>query len=96
MGIKLSIIIPCFNDGKYIMEAVSSAEACLGREMLEIIIVNDGSNDKFTCQKLDQLKLKGYCVLDQDNRGTAAARNLSSAGSRLALTLGIPDTKTPS
>jgi len=71
---RLSIIIPCFNDGQFIQEALASAEAYLD-SIYEIIIVNDGSTDPFTNQVLSQLKSSGYRVIDQPNQGLSAARN---------------------
>jgi glycosyltransferase involved in cell wall biosynthesis len=52
---KVSIIIPCYNDGAYIDEAVTSV---LGQTFqdFEIIIVNDGSTDKFTNEFLREYK----------------------------------------
>ncbi|MBC7946832.1 MAG: glycosyltransferase, partial [Chitinophagaceae bacterium] len=43
-SIRLSIIIPCFNDGQFLKEAVASVTACPD-QIYEIIIVNDGSTD---------------------------------------------------
>lgn len=79
--VRLTIIIPCFNDGQFIREALASAEACL-EPIYEIIVVNDGSTDPFTCQVLEDLKKSGYRVVDQSNQGLAAARN---TGIKLAL-----------
>lgn len=72
--IRLSIIIPCFNDGQFIAEAIASVEVCQD-PIYEIIIVNDGSTDPFTCKVLNDLKNTGYKVIDQTNQGLAAARN---------------------
>jgi len=73
-NIRLSIIIPCFNDGNYIRESVASVTACPD-QLYEIIIVNDGSTDPLTHQVLNELKNDGYQVIDQLNQGAAAARN---------------------
>lgn len=72
--VRLSIIIPCFNDGQFIREAVTSAES-YSDPVYEIIIVNDGSTDPLTCQVLSELKSSGYRIIDQLNQGLAAARN---------------------
>jgi glycosyltransferase involved in cell wall biosynthesis len=72
--IRLSIIIPCFNDGQFIKEALASVEVCED-SIYEIIIVNDGSTDTFTCNVLNELKNIGYQVIEQTNQGLAAARN---------------------
>jgi glycosyltransferase involved in cell wall biosynthesis len=72
--IRLSIIIPCFNDGQFIKEALASVEVCED-SIYEIIIVNDGSTDLFTCNVLNELKNIGYQVIEQANQGLAAARN---------------------
>lgn len=80
-NIRLSVIIPCFNDGQFINESIASVEAC-PETIYEVIIVNDGSTDPLTCQILNQLKNDGYKVIDQSNQGAAAARN---TGIRAAL-----------
>lgn len=72
--ICLSVIIPCFNQGKFIREAISSVEYCKNK-IYEIIIINDGSTEPLTCQVLNHLKQEGYLVIDQENQGAAAARN---------------------
>jgi len=71
---RLSVIIPCFNDGKFIREAIASVEA-YSSPVYEIIVVNDGSTDSLTQQVLGELKNVGYQVIDQPNQGAAAARN---------------------
>jgi glycosyltransferase involved in cell wall biosynthesis len=78
--IKLSIIIPCFNQGKYIQEALNSLIG-LDEDIIEIIIINDGSTDEETNLILSTLKSTGYNVEFQENKGLGEARN---AGIRLA------------
>lgn len=72
--ILLSIIIPCYNHGLYLREAVYSV-CDLQRIPFEIIIVNDGSTDSFTIQVLSELEKEGYRVIHQANLGLGAARN---------------------
>lgn len=69
------MVIPCFNDGKYLLEAVASVERC-GRSDAEIIIVDDGSTDPMTVQVFESLERRALCVLHHSQqRGLAHARN---------------------
>lgn len=54
---KLSIVIPCFNEEKYIKETVNKVLQISGNyyDICQIIIINDGSTDK-TKSILDNLK----------------------------------------
>jgi glycosyltransferase involved in cell wall biosynthesis len=70
----LSIIIPCYNHGQYLKEALQSILAC-DAILYEVIIVDDGSTDAYTSQVLNELKKQGYNVIQQPNQGVAAARN---------------------
>lgn len=72
---KISIIIPCYNHGMYIKDAIESVELCKDKELYEIIIMNDGSTDKFTVEILQELAESGYHVINQQNQGLGAARN---------------------
>ena len=72
--IALSVIIPCFNHGNFLLEAVASVESCQ-EPVYEIIIVNDGSTDALTERVLGYLQEKGYQVINQENQGLALARN---------------------
>lgn len=74
-NIILSVVITCFNDGRFLKEALASVEACR-KPVYEIIIVNDGSDDLKTLEVLEELKLKGYLIFNQNNQGVSAARNL--------------------
>ena len=73
-NVRLSVVIPCFNHGEFIIEAISSVEEC-SEKVYEIIIVNDGSTDPYTCEVIEELKKKGYFVIEQKNSGLSAARN---------------------
>lgn len=86
---KISIVIPCYNHGQYIDEAIQSVEQISDESLYEIIIVNDGSSDDFTNRHLEQLSSKGYHVIVQQNMGLSAARNtgISAATSDLILLL---------
>ncbi len=71
---KVSVIIPCYNHGSYIDEAVDSVLAQTFPDF-EIIIVNDGSTDQETVQKLADFNQPQTTVLHTANQGLAAARN---------------------
>jgi len=71
---KVSVIIPCYNHGKYLNEAVDSV---LNQTMqdFEIIIVNDGSTDKFTNALLRNYNKPKTKVIFQKNQKLPSARN---------------------
>lgn len=75
MNPTVSIIIPCFNHGKYIQETLDSIELAKRKYAVEVIVVNDGSSDEYTVSILKQIEKKGYCVLNQANEGLGSARN---------------------
>jgi glycosyltransferase involved in cell wall biosynthesis len=68
---RIAVIIPCYNDGVVVSEAVSSV---LGAEDTEIIVVDDGSTDPHTQQVLAGLAEHGISILHQNNAGLSAAR----------------------
>lgn len=72
---KISIIIPCYNHGQYIREAISSVEKCTDKDLYEMIIVNDGSTDAFTIEEMGRLANEGYHVINQVNQGLGRTRN---------------------
>lgn len=71
---KISIVIPCFNDGEYIDETLDSVFRQTFQDF-EIIIVDDGS-DAPTQKKLSDLKHKKIKLITQSNKGLSAARNI--------------------
>src|SRR5437660_3157106 len=78
---KVSIVIPCFNQGAMLREALASVEQVRNANLLEVIIVDDGSSEVETSKILSEAQEAGYSVVSQPNRGPGAARN---TGIRLA------------
>lgn len=71
----VSIIIPCYNMGKYIMDAVDSAVAQTYPN-IEIIIVDDASTDKKTVSVLQKIKNDNVKIFYlKKNKGLPGARN---------------------
>jgi glycosyltransferase involved in cell wall biosynthesis len=70
----VSVVIPCFNHGAYIGEAIESVQAQTYQHH-EIVIVNDGSTDSYTNDLLNSLDIDGCRVLHTENCGLPAARN---------------------
>lgn len=78
---KLSVIIPCFNHGEFLPEAVASVTNTW-RDDIELIVVDDGSTDERTCKEMDALVAQGIRVVRQENQGLAAARNAGILAAR--------------
>ena len=72
--IKVSVVMPCFNHGEFLPEAVASVTAAR-RDDVELIVVDDGSTDERTGPEVDKLVAQGIKVIRQANKGLAAARN---------------------
>jgi hypothetical protein len=72
--IDLSVVIPCYNLGETLIEAIASVERT-APERCELIVVDDGSWQPRTLEVLAALREGGYHVIDQPNAGLAAARN---------------------
>src|SRR6266581_1307981 len=72
---NVSIIIPCYNQGAMLREALASIEQVRNENLLEVIVVDDGSSKVETRTILSQVQEAGYCVVPQPNRGLGAARN---------------------
>jgi len=76
MNPKLSVVIPCYNLGAYVHEAIASILSYPKQDEVEIIVVNDGSNDNgYTEGVLDEYRHKNLKVIHQDNKGLGHARN---------------------
>ncbi|EFA7890871.1 glycosyltransferase, partial [Escherichia coli] len=74
MNELVSIIIPLYNQGEYIEETLNSVKQ-QSYSNYELIIVDDGSNDQFTIEKIKELRFKGYTIISKQNGGLASARN---------------------
>lgn len=70
----VSIIIPCFNGGKYIDKTIKSV-LDQTYQNYEIIIVDDGSTDPFTIDYLSELSHSKIKVFFKKNDGVSSARN---------------------
>ena len=84
---KVSVIIPCYNTGKYIFDAINSVKNQTFTNW-EILIVDDGSTDIETKKILSKLenneKIK---IIYQDNQGPSNARNVGIAHAKGELIL---------
>jgi len=70
----VSVVIPCFNAGQYLDEAVQSALRQTWAD-LEVVIVDDGSTDADTLRLLETAQWPRTRIFHQSNGGPAAARN---------------------
>jgi glycosyltransferase involved in cell wall biosynthesis len=71
---SVSVIIPCYNVGRYLPEAMDSVRQQTYPPS-ELIVVDDGSTDQETLSLLDRYAGEGVQVLHTTNRGAPAARN---------------------
>jgi glycosyltransferase involved in cell wall biosynthesis len=72
----ISIIIPYYNHGAYIDETLQSIDTIEDKNFYEVIIVNDGSTDALSNERLQAIEQTGlYKVVWQENGGVMAARN---------------------
>ena len=75
---KVSVIVPFYNSSETIDETLCSVEAQT-YPSVEIIVVNDGSNE-YHSNKLKQILSNRLHVqlVEQPNKGVASARNLGA------------------
>ena len=69
---KVSVIIPCYNSGKTIIETVESIKKQTWSN-IDLIIVNDGSDDHLTKKVLSNLT--NARIINKKNSGLSSARN---------------------
>ena len=72
--VTVSVVIPCYNQGQYVDEAVDSILRQTFQNV-EILIINDGSTDAATNAKLRAYQRPFTRVLETPNQGLPAARN---------------------
>jgi glycosyltransferase involved in cell wall biosynthesis len=78
----VTVVIPCFNHGRFLGEAVSSVLEQAGGAP-RVIVVDNGSTDAETPRALEALPGSVEVIRQEENTGPAAARN---AGFELAQT----------
>lgn len=78
---KVSVIIPCYNLGRYIEAAIDSILASNFKD-LEIVVVNDGSTDQYTNELLYNLKKQKTKIITTYNQGVSEARNVAIKASK--------------
>jgi glycosyltransferase involved in cell wall biosynthesis len=93
---QVSIVIPCYNAGEYLAEAVQSALSQTYSD-LEVVIVDDGSTDPATKRLLDESPWPRTRIIRQANAGPSAARNraVQAAIGKYILPLDADDTIEP-
>jgi glycosyltransferase involved in cell wall biosynthesis len=88
----ISVVIPCYNQGHFLDEAVNSAVSTVYQ--VEVIVVDDGSTDETPAVAA---RCGGVRYVRQENRGLAAARNrgLETATGDLVIFLDADDRLMP-
>jgi glycosyltransferase involved in cell wall biosynthesis len=73
----VAVIVPCFNHGEFVGEAVQSAlDQDAGRP--RVVVVDDGSTEQATIDAIEALPDEVQ-VIRQENAGRSAARNAGAA-----------------
>jgi glycosyltransferase involved in cell wall biosynthesis len=78
-SIRLTVVIPCFNHGAYLEEALASVPE---GPTTEVLVIDDGSTDEATIKVIRKVEDAGYKVIRQANKGVASARNAAIAQAR--------------
>ncbi|MBD3280646.1 glycosyltransferase [Candidatus Dojkabacteria bacterium] len=73
---EVSVVVPYYNMGQYIDSLLESLDKQTYRDF-EIILVNDGSNESASLQKLEEVQdsRPEISIINQDNKGLPGARN---------------------
>jgi glycosyltransferase involved in cell wall biosynthesis len=91
----ITVVIPCFNHGRFLLESVERALGQHGGPP-KVMVVDDGSKDEETIRALEEVPA-GVEVIRQENAGVAAARNagFEHSDSELLLMVDADDRLTP-
>jgi glycosyltransferase involved in cell wall biosynthesis len=76
---RLSVVIPCHDDGEYLIDAVASVQR--NAPVAELIVIDDGSTQPRTREVLAALSEAGHRVIEQPHGGLSSARNRGIAAS---------------
>lgn len=74
---RITVITPCYNDGRFLEEAIKSLSSEQYPGLFEQIIVDDGSTDPETRRVLSECESRGIKIYYQPNGGAASARNVA-------------------
>jgi len=75
---QVSVIIPCYNHGRYLDDAIASV-LVQTYQNLEILVIDDGSTEPETIEVLQNYQQPKTRIIRTENQGVAAARNLGIA-----------------
>lgn len=76
---KFSIIIPCYNEEKYIRRCLNSIfNQTLDKQKYEVIVVDDGSNDN----SIDIIKEYDLKLFNANRLGAGGARNIGMSNAK--------------
>jgi glycosyltransferase involved in cell wall biosynthesis len=80
MTARITVGIPCYNDHRFVTDAVRSVKE---DEPIDILVVDDGSDDPRAIEALDRLpELGARLVRHEANAGLGATRNALLAGTQ--------------
>ena len=68
---RVTVVVPCFNDGATLGDTLSSLE---GQEPHELVVIDDGSDEPETVHALAELEAQDFRVVRRENGGLSAAR----------------------
>ena len=75
---QVSVIIPCYNQGRYLDDAIASV-LVQTYQNFEILVIDDGSTEPETIEVLQNYQQPKTRIIRTENQGVAAARNLGIA-----------------
>jgi GT2 family glycosyltransferase len=92
----VSVVIPCYNPGEWLLEAVASARAQTYPKT-EIVLVDDGTDQAEGLRYIRSAAARVDRFVEQSNLGLPAARNagMRAAGGRFVLPLDADDLLDP-
>lgn len=79
--ILVSVIIPCYNQGEFLEDCLTSVYASSYRE-IEVIVVNDGSIDNTHLIIRELQNTFSFHLIEQENQGLAQTRNIGILSSK--------------
>jgi len=88
----VSVIIPTYNPSHLLLEAIASVERHQpSPDAVELLIVDDGSDNLESVRLLNCLADENYRIIRQKNQGLAAARNTGFSQAKAELVIPLDD-----